>query len=318
LLKSGINKPEFTVALMADMAAAYTDMGRYSEAGPLFAKTVELLNRLGRGETMNAISIQDSWGSERASGGDEIGALKHYDIALEIARRRGMNSEKDNDSSVNRAFTLIHLGRNEEAIVILRRIAEHSHNDGAVLTEVSAKQGLITALLALGRTTEAKEIMDKILPMIGREIPDHGPQVLSTVIHQGLLAMKLQRYQEAVQCASKVIDALRESKISSNYVSHVLRMRGEAYLAQKNTTAALLDATEAWNIGHSAEGEFPFSDASGDAALLLSKIHRTKSENDEAHKWATIAYQQLQGSVGAEHPHTLEAKALSESSSKLH
>ena len=103
-----------------------------------------------------------------------------------------------------------------------------------------------------------------------------------------------------------------------SYLTCALRLRGEAYLKSKEFSEALVDATATWNKSVSLQGKFPYSNLSGGAALLLAKIYQAQHRNDESLKWASIAYHQLQGSVGSEHPGTLEAKKLVNSLQTIH
>ncbi len=313
LLKSGINKPALSLSIMTDLANVYSDLGRSDDAERFYTMAAKLLTQLGREETSSAIDLQHGWGLARANLGDQLGALQHENVALEIARKRGISVDRDTGFDVSRALMLHQLARDDEAIAIYRRVIEHAQKDGAVLMVVYTKQAMAQSLLAHGHISEVQKIIDQIVPMIGKEIPDHGMYAVNMLGIQGTLAMKQHRYQIAVRSYSKFIDAVTAIHLSRTYLSSVLTMRGKAYLAEKEFAAALADATAAWDNGHSAQGNFPYSNASGKAALLLAKIHNAKNEKDDALKWATTAFHQLQGSVGADHPDTLEAKQLLDS-----
>jgi len=92
-----------------------------------------------------------------------------------------------------------------------------------------------------------------------------------------------------------------------------LILRGRAYLAEDNLSAALSDATRAYETARSVQGSLPHSSYSGEAALLLAKIEIRRNQLDAARRWIAISYQQLQGSLGDEYPTTIEAKKLLES-----
>lgn len=312
LLKSGVNKPDFEVSLLMDMAGVYADLGR-SDADGMYVKAAALLDQLGRGETSTAINLQNNWGAERGEFGDQLGALQHVDNALKIVRKHGLNVDQDSTYAMNRAVTLHHLGRDEEAIAIYQRVITSAQKDGTVALMASAKQGMAQCLLALGHISEAEKFNNEVVHMIGKELPANGIYSNGAVGIQGAVSMKLHHYQDAIRKFSEFIDASIKSNMPLAYLAYGLTRRGEAYLAERNFSSALIDAAAAWDKSRKLQGKFPCSNFSGSAALLFAKIYHAKNENDEARKWALIAFQQLQGSVGTDHPDTREAKQLLDS-----
>jgi hypothetical protein len=98
--------------------------------------------------------------------------------------------------------------------------------------------------------------------------------------------------------------------MQGGYLASTLSSRGEAYLDAGQVDLALSDATRGYQMARKVQGSNAYSCITGDVALLLARAELERNDTQAARKWAHIAYQQLQGSVGENHPKTIKARKL--------
>lgn len=313
LLRSGVNAPALNASLLSDMGVAYEHLGQFSIAERCYVDAIELLNSLGRGETITALRVENNWATFYSGNGNPLEALVHFDRAAEIAQKRGEDLSSNDLAYSNQARGLLYLGRYDEAYAEYQKSFLAARQQHDLITMVTAKEGMAETLLANGKLEQAEEFIREADSMIHSELPKREELQQYIITLYGLLATKRGQLDEAIHDFSRNIDFFDNQKIKDGGLLRRLVMRGDAYFITKNYSLAHADATRAYNITQVATAGGWHSMYAGDAALLLANIYHAKNENDEARKWAAIALQQLQGSVGTDHPDTREAKQLLDS-----
>jgi len=310
LQRSGVNRPELAANLLSDMAGAHVDLGLTDDADKEYSRAIALLESMGRGETSTALQIQRNWSSAYEIVGNPLKALPHIDKAMESAYKRGGDATYVATTVVDRADVLHQLARNNEALIAYQQGLDNAHQHHDVLTEVHAKEGIIMALISLGRLNEAEAAIKGLGPMITEQLPNDREQSQQLISAKALLATKRRQYEKAIDGFSQNIEFFSSKDARPWSLSRRLILRGQTYFAMRDYSSALSDAARAYDLAKVAQMELTSSQITGGAALLLAKIHAAQNQNVEARQWTSIAVTQLQGSIGADHPDTIEAKQL--------
>ncbi|HEX2584097.1 MAG TPA: protein kinase [Steroidobacteraceae bacterium] len=309
LLGSGVNKPELNANLLSDLGTAYAHLGRYQEADNQFSEAVAVLNSMGRSETTTVLQIENNWASIYVSSGNPLNALKHFDEALRIARKRGVNPSANDLADSNRARALFDLRHYQEAYAEYQSGLEKAEKQGDLLAMVTARQGMAEVLIALGNLDEAERRIREADSMLNQEIPNRDERKQYALALKGMLAVKHKRYKEAIDDFSQNIDFFLARKMQHGGLLRRLILRSETYFVMQDYPLAKADAVRAYDIAHKMTGD-GYSSYTGNAALLLAKVYVAQNQRTEANQWASIAVKQLEGSVGTTHPDTIEAKEL--------
>jgi tetratricopeptide (TPR) repeat protein len=253
--------------------------------------------------------IYSNWANAELNAGDPKSALKYLDRALGIARKRGVHNDEAAIYALH-ANQFYQLARYDDALRDYETAgasAEKNHN--AVITAL-AKQGKAKTLLELGRTAEAEQLLAQADKMIGDTIPTEGSVAENSILLNGLFALEKHHCADAIAQLSRNIDSMLANNERISKLSYALYLRGQAHLCEDNSTAAAADGKQAYEIAQSLRGQSGYSKNVGEAALLLATAASKQNESAQAREWAGVAYQQLQRSLGEEHPTTLAAKKL--------
>jgi serine/threonine-protein kinase len=311
LRTSGLVRPELNAALLAETANAELELGHATEAEHDYSTALEQLTKAGLGNRLTAMTIHSNWAAVGNYVGNPRDALTHLDIASAIQRKHIGANQAQTLSSTNHALVLRNLAHYDDALREYRLGLELAVSDRDTLSIVSAELGMSITLLELGHTAEAEQLLKHASLMVEKELSGDAFAAQDVLHVSGVFALKQRRYDDAISLFSQKIQFLSKHN-GMAMLAHPLILRGRAHLAKGNLSAALSDATQAYDTSRSVQGNLPYSSYSGNAALLLARVEARRNQPDAARMWATIACQQLQGSLGDTHPTTIEAKQLLE------
>jgi len=314
LQSSTASQPLLAIDLSVSLADAEVLAGHPAAAIKQYSSAIMQLQKLGRGEQLLAMSTQAKWANAELNLGNPNLALFHLEHAQEIAKKRGAQHNETEIYSNSRAIQLFALGRYQEALQAYQHGIDYALSNHNIPGVVEAKQGLARVLLSINRVEEAQQIMKDIQKLAtSTKLTTSGIYSLHMTLLEGMLDEKMQRYPQAIENFSKGVEFLESHNEISNALGYNLGLRSEAYLQLANLDAARVDAVREYDIARKVQEDAPYSKNTGEAALLLAKIDQRRNSLKEAKKWVAIAYQQLQGSVGADNNYTLEAKRLLDS-----
>ena len=305
----GTSQPVLAVDLLVSLADAQERSGNSAMAISAYESAAAQLKKLGRGELSLAMTVQAKLAFAEGNIGNPRQALVHLDRAQAIATKRGTKGNEAASFANYRAVQLFALGHYEEALKIYKSAIDYAASNQNTPAVVDAKQGEARVLVAMNRINEAQKSIQEIrLLAASTKLTTSGIYALHMNLLEAMLGMKQQHFKESIEKLSTAIDFLGSRHEAGNTLAYCIEMRGEAYLAMEDLVAAHADAVRAYDIAHKVQGAARYSKSTGAAALLLAKINVRQNDSSATHKWADIALDQLEGSVGTEHPNTIEAK----------
>jgi len=309
LRTSGLVRPEVKVDLLAEIASAELELGHAAAAERDYTEALEQLTKLGLGERLSAMSIQNNWAAVGNYVGNPRDALAHLESAESIERKHTEAKQVHAVFAINHASVLRSLARYDEALTEYRLGLESATKEGDVPNIVGAKLGIALVLLKLGQSVEADRLLKEVNVLVGKGLPEGGFLAHKVSQVDGIFALAKHNYRDAITLFSRNIEFL-SAKNEIALLAYPLILRSGAYLAENDIDAALSDAARAYETARSVQGSLPYSSYRGEAALLLAKIENKRNQPERAREWITIAFSQLQGSLGNDHPSTIEAKQL--------
>jgi len=303
--------PLMQVPPRMQLAIAHRVAGQGERANSAYRDLQELLKRLGRERSAEAIILLSNWGKLRSDIGDILGATKLIEQALAAGQALRPGGSADYVTALNYAQRLLILQRLDESERHFRaaRQAAAAENDPEMqglamlgLGSVSRERGDFAA--ARANSQEASEFLRLKFPA-----QDHRTHA-AVLIESGRLHLAIGSFAEA---KGELSEAIRQSKGT--------KVKGPA---EALTLAALAQVEEA--LGDSERAGALALQAAGSAAkmalpgepsywvgyclLVRSEIESAAGRAETARRLASQSLAQLSPTVGPDHPHTRNAQAL--------
>jgi serine/threonine-protein kinase len=219
-------------------------------------------------------------------------------------------SSPDAFSTTNYAAALLTLGRTAEARELLEASLNRAVANSNRTSTTMVQMGLARVNSELGNLDESDRLLAQIEPVLNEMLPP-GHEAFGALHY--IKAQNLEKRGEHTA-------ALREAALALGVFS---ARPGLAYraatvhesmagirLAMGNLPEALAEVQQARNIFEAAYGPGIKSYYVGKAWLTEAKIDNSKGDRQNARSAAEAAYQHFASSVGETHPLTAEAKAL--------
>jgi serine/threonine protein kinase/tetratricopeptide (TPR) repeat protein len=297
-----------------NLAEAYRDAGRYREAAVTFEQLWPRLVAQGRDDTATAGTWLNNWGMALAQMGRPLAAEKLMRQSMEIHRADASDAALSPMLMTNYAQQLLDLGRLPEAQDYAERALESAKRAG---DEVVINQ----TLLRLSRIYRAQHDfvrslakLDEVEPRLQSALPPGHPafgglasERSQTLELQGDTARALDLANLAIRICE---EATQQGKACAQYLPSLLRRRASIETALRQFAPAESDARQALQLllQQSRPGEF--SQSTGHAYLTLARCLTARGQDAEGRAMAKLAADQLEKSVGADHPDTRSAREL--------
>ena len=300
---------------LMDLAESYREAGQYRDAIPVFEQASRLMESLGRDDTQNAGTLLNNWALALHDDGRPLEAEKLFRRAIDISRG-GQSEDAVSPMLLNNyARTLRVLGRWKEAA----RTAERAYfkakqaDDRTVFKQAMMLRARVyidqhdfvraTAMLA-----EADAMFRRDLP------PGHSAFTVLTSEH-ALLEMERGNLEPALRLANEAMDkigaAAQSGKGQAAYlVSFLLLRRSDIERRLSKNSEAVADASRALSLLRAAADPGKSSCEVGRAYLLLARALQAERRTDEARSAFRSAAEQLEPTVGSDHPDTRAARQL--------
>jgi serine/threonine-protein kinase len=314
LLSSPLRTDAAEMSAALDMASAYSEGGQDSAALPQFERSAKLQSELGLDESNFAVLLYNNWGLELDQVGHPLEAEKVYRRVLSISRDSGTAGLVSPMVLNNYARILSELDRFNDATAN----AEQAYDSAVQLkNELVINQSLLercTLYIATGQLDRADDMLSQVGPRLQKSLPAG---------HYAFAALASRRAQIA-RARMDLNAALRESDRAIAIVEASVKQGGEgAYLLP----ALLIDSSdinrEAGRFGKAGEDAdravhllqataLPgsYSSKMGHARLALARALDSEHRRDEARAQAKIAAEQLEKTLGVDHPDTQSARKL--------
>jgi serine/threonine protein kinase/tetratricopeptide (TPR) repeat protein len=297
-----------------DLASAYSDAGRNSEALSEFEHASSLLSSLGWEETETSVHLFNNWALELDQMGRPLEAEKIERQVLDLTQD-GNSVELSTSMFMNNyAKMLRKLNRLDDAAGYAQRSydrAQKEHN------QIVIGQSLLErARIAISqhKFPEATELLSEVEPQMRKHLPPGHYAFASLAADRAKIALGEGDTALALQLSNQSV-AIGESALKSGgqgayAFPGFLLTRSSIELASGKTEQAVADANRALALVKSNAPQNSFSSILGYAYLALARGLDAQGKHDDARAAAVSASENLEKCLGFDHPETRNAVQL--------
>jgi tetratricopeptide (TPR) repeat protein len=298
----------------ADLAEAYRNAGRFREAVATFEQLWPRLVAQGRDDTATAGTWLNNWGLAVAQMGRPLEAEKLLRQSMQIHRADSSDAALSPMLMTNYAQQLFDLDRLAEAQDFAERALASATRAG---DQIVVNQ----TLLRLARIYRAQRDFARSLAKLN----EVEPRLRSALPpgHYAFAGLASERSQtlelkgdttgalEFANLAIRICDeASRQGKACPQYMPTLLRHRSTIEMVLKQFAPAERDARQALQLLLQQTRPGEFSQSIGHAYLTLARCLAGQGRDAEGRAMAQQALDQLEKSIGADHPDTRAAREL--------
>ena len=305
-----VPNPAMEAQILADIAAAHYLAGRNGDAERYYAQAMDILTKMGRGESPGAFFLRNNWGAASNSSGDVRRALEQYDEAIRIASTRSIGGEPPPYLLLNRASALSALARYDEALAAYQVALEAAEKSGNAAVRIGSRAYRANTYLLLGDVQRAEQDLAAIAPEIGKAVPADSVPAMVFLQAEARLDVWRGKLPQAIASFTKIVEFYDGRQMTVAPLARVLIARGDAHLKAGDTDAASADGSRALEVSRSLQGDKPHSSLTGQSLLLLANVHEGRGERSTALAVADEAVPHLVETLGAEHPDSRRARAF--------
>ena len=298
--------PGFEASLTGDIAYAYYLNGRMDEAERHYARAVEMMCDLGRGESPTAVAVRSNWALACTGAGDVKRGLALIDDVLDIVARRTPGGTPPPYLVNNRASSLLILGRYAEAQAECERSRRIAENAGAAVFALNARVMQARIEAERGDLDGAAHALAALRDEAAA-LPEDSFSVLGLRVALAQVALRRGDAHEAATTIEPVVRFYESRGTRTGMRAMALRVRAEARWACGDLDAAMADATAALALAEELRGSRPASNVSGLCALLVARLEAARGRAREASAARNHAIAQLTAALGPAHPETQRA-----------
>jgi eukaryotic-like serine/threonine-protein kinase len=312
--KSPIATDLLKMSISLDLATAFSDTGRNSEALTEFEHANSLLSSLGWEETETSIHLFNNWALEL----DQIGRP----LEAEQIERRVLDLTQDGNSIEvstammmnNNAKMLRKLNRLDEAAEYAQRSydkAQKEHNQ-LVIGQSLLERARIA--IAQHNFSQASELLSEVEPQMRKHLPPGHYAFASLAADRAKIALGEGDPALAIQLSDQSVAigeaALRAGGQGGFAFPGFLLNRSSIELASGSLEPAVADANRAVTLLQSNAEPNSFSSTLGYAYLARARALDAQGKHDDARAAAVSASQNLEKCLGSDHPDTRSAVQL--------
>jgi serine/threonine protein kinase len=301
-----------------DLASAYSETGQDSESLAEFQRAASLLASAGWEETNTSVTLFSNWALELDQIGRPLEAETIQRRVIDLARD-GSTMEAVTPMVLNNYARILHkLNRLDEAANFAQSSydkALKAHNQLAVGQSALERARIATAQ---HKYSQASALISEVEPMLRKNLPPthYAFAVLASdraAIAQGEgdLALALKFSNQAVAIGETGLTARGEGAFA---FPGLLLRRSAIELASRDLEPALADADRALSLQQAKSETGTWSNKLGYAYLAQARALDAQGKHEEARGAARSAFDNLEKSVGPDHPETRAAQQLAASS----
>jgi tetratricopeptide (TPR) repeat protein len=299
-----------------DLGKVYGSAGQDAKAVAAYERAGALLSAIGRDETGSAVILFNNWAVQLVQVGRPLEAEKLYRRAIEIGKVQNSEEDMSPVTLVNYAISLRELGRLEAAADNADRAFAIAKRRGDAVSRIELERARI--YMAQGDWKGARTTLASVETMFRKDLPP-GHFAFGVLASEKALNALLEgdhptAFKLADQGVSIIEAAVKAGGEGSYYLPRLLTRRSVVQLAACRSDEAAADAARA--IGLLQPGVKPgeFSSYLGNAYLALGHALQGQGKPEDARAAFRSAADNLQNTVGPEHPDFREAHALAEGS----
>lgn len=292
--------------LLEQVASAYSVKGMPDRAQKYYRQSFELLERLGRADSLDASALLSNWGVALFAAGNPLVANDLLERSIAIDQQRSLSGEHAQYTNSNLGGVLRALGRYPEADAAYDVALSVEPGPQA---EVYATVGKARVAVLQGQLQRAQHLLDEAAVTMRQKHVDEGSSgALVHTLVQGQIWAGEGRLADAATAFTRVLDSYARLDCCTGPRAQVLTARAGLLAADRKLDAALRDAQQALTFAQLAQGQLPASSVTGQAWLMLAQVERAQGRTDDAKRAYGLAARHLVATLGEQHPDTLRAR----------
>jgi serine/threonine-protein kinase len=300
---AGLAQRETHADTLLSLARAYALAGRYRDAVEAAQRSIDLRERIGRGDTTGMLNMRLLLATFTRDGGQPLRALAILDEQLAHHRARGGAAQSAVALLYERALTLVGMGRHDEA---LPQLAEAKQ--GALATQNhtlvrASSVAEIRALASAGRAPQARAALQRAEPLYTKIRADRLYIARLFLFAAADVALAEGDAASAAAAIEEAAVVLATAKTADDpALRHLHGYRARLALAQDDAGAALRHAEAALAISRRQAIDPQASAHVGEDLLLRARAQQGAGDRDAADRDAQEAARHIQATAGAQHP----------------
>jgi tetratricopeptide (TPR) repeat protein len=303
--------------LLMDVAESYRYAGRYEEANAAFEQASAQLTALGRDDTQTAVTLFNNWGTVLVLAGQPQDSAKAYRRGLEISRAGQTEDAVSPMLLVNYARSLRELHRIDEAADYAERGYAKAQEAGAQV--VIGQSLLLRAQIYTdgGDFSRATAMLDEVEPKLRKSLPAGHIAFASLASNRALIAQGRGDFRTALKHSNEAVAiseaAMKAGRLGGDYLPTFLVRRSGVALKIGHADQAEADSARALSLLQTSAQVGAFSSTRGRAYLTLGQALQAEGKGSDANAAFRSAAEQLQHTLGTDHPDAIRARQLAES-----
>jgi len=319
---SAVRTPTEELEVLTTLAGAHAAMGQFREANTSYEQTAARMTSLGYDETQKAVKVFNDWGLMLLNAGRPLQA--------EIAFRRAINisrTDQTEDAVLpallhNYSLALRELGRLTEALDYEQRAYQKAVQTGDRMLAAQTNLQLLRIYRDQGDLPHATAILADLEPELRQKLPPGHFAFATLASDKELLALAQGDRRHALQLANEAI-ALDEAAIKAGgqgaaCLPALLVRRSAVELEIGNSDQAVADTSRAIELLTGSMEPGALSSGIGRAYLALGRALQVKGDTENAQSAFRRAAENLQDSLGLDHPETRSAWEMAGASAPHH
>ena len=303
---SGLQSLRARSSLLEQVASSYSIRGMPDRAQEYYRQALDLLERLGRGDSLDASALLSDWGVALFAAGNPLRARALLERSIAIDRQRSL-------AGAHAQYTNSSLGS------VLRTLGRYAEADAAYDVALSVDpdpQAKVFAIVGKARVAalqgqfeRAQQLLDEASATMRASQVDAGTAgALALTLVQGKIWAGQGRSSDAVAAFKQVADRYTKLDCCPGPHGQALIERAAALAADRQFDAAARDAQAGIKFAQQAQGQLPSSSLTGQAWLTLAHVEQAQGHVSAAHRAYALAIRNLVDTLGEEHPDTVQAR----------
>lgn len=318
LRQSRFDSDEYEMGTSLDLAAAYSEAGRDQDALNEFQRAGSLISALGRDETQTAVVLYNDWALELEQVGRPLEAEKLYRRVIDISR-------DDKTEDAVSPMVLNNYARIQRQLNHLAAAADYAERAYAKAEQTNDELVINQSLLERSRIylarydwQHAEAMLEQAEPRLRKALPPGHYAFAAISGQRAVIAMEKHDLPSAQRLTDDAIAtveaAVKNGGEGGFYLPALYDQRSAIDLSLGHADQAKVDADRALTALKPDNDPDVVSSKLGQAYLAQARALDAEGKSQQAHTVATLAFDQLQKSVGPDSPDTIAAHQLADRS----
>lgn len=312
LQQSPFDSDVLEVHRWTDLGKVYGSAGQDAKAIAAFERASVLMSSLGRDETGEAVSLFNNWAGELLQIGRPREAAELYRRAIDIGKSGKSEEAVSMVVLGNYARSLRELHRLDEAADYADRAYAMALRTGIDYSRVLLERARI--YMAQRNPARAGAALDEVQAKLEKGLPPGHFAFAVLASDKALNALLQGDTEAAVRLADQGVTSLeatiRSGGEGSYYLPRLLIRRSVVELAAGRAAEAAADAKRAIDLLQPGIAPGKYSSHLGNAYLALGRALQAQGKSEEARSAFRSAAENLQNTLGSDHPDSRQARQL--------